>query len=47
MQGVDIKCPEFGIPDPDECEQLDPQRWDYYLQATRGTDDVYAGSAVV
>lgn len=45
VRGVDIKYPEFSMPDADEFELLDLRRWDACLQATRGVEDVYALAA--
>lgn len=45
VRGVDIKYPEFGESDADEFEILDLRRWDNCLQATRGTEEVYALAA--
>ncbi|MGB7070315.1 MAG: NAD-dependent epimerase/dehydratase family protein [Pyrinomonadaceae bacterium] len=45
VRGVDLKYPEFAKADADEFEILDLRRWDSCLQATRGTDEVYALAA--
>ena len=45
VRGVDIKFPEFSVPDADEFELLDLRRWDSCLQATRNVDQVYALAA--
>lgn len=45
VRGVDLKYPEFSSTDADEFEILDLRRWDNCLQATRGTEEVYALAA--
>ncbi len=45
VRGVDIKRPEFTVPDADEFELLDLRRWENCLRATRDIDAVYALAA--
>ena len=45
VRGVDVKLPEYEKSSAHEFEQLDLQRWDNCLQATRGVDEVYGLAA--
>lgn len=45
VRGVDLKHPEFKPTDADEFELLDLRMWANCLQATRGTQEVYALAA--
>jgi GDP-D-mannose 3', 5'-epimerase len=45
VRGVDLKRPEYEPTVADEFQLLDLRRWENCLEATRGTEEVYALAA--